>query len=268
VSGGERLALGLIGLLFALVLAVVYAPVLIVVAGAFVLTPFGDLDWSRPTLAWFAGLAHNRQILDALENTLIAGAGSVAAATLLGTLTAAHVHGRPHRRHRLLQALIFLPFLLPPLIVGLSLLIYFRQVGIPTGLQAVIVGHTLFVLAVVFRTVLNRLKQLGRSQIEASADLGARPLQTLRFVVLPQIASSLTLSAILAFTLSFDETLISLFLVGDQNTLPIMLWAMMRTGISPEVNALAAILLAVSLALILFAGLRFMRDNTQEEAKS
>jgi putative spermidine/putrescine transport system permease protein/spermidine/putrescine transport system permease protein len=121
---------------------------------------------------------------------------------------------------------------------------------------------------VVFRTVLNRLKQLGRTQIEASADLGARPLQTLRFVVLPQIASSLTLSAILAFTLSFDETLISLFLVGDQNTLPIMLWAMMRTGISPEVNALAAILLAVSLALILFAGLRFMRDNTQEEAKS
>jgi putative spermidine/putrescine transport system permease protein/spermidine/putrescine transport system permease protein len=256
MTGGERITLGIVGALFAGVLIVLYAPVVVVVIGAFILTEAGDLDWSNFGLQWFRALADSRQIIDALENTLIVGAGSVLLATIFGCATALYVHGGRGRGHLALQLLIYLPFLLPPLIVGLTLLIYFREIGLPTGLIAVIVGHGLLLLAVVFRTMLNRLAQFGYSQIEAALDLGARPLQVFRLVVLPQIASSLLASALLAFALSFDETLVSLFLVGDQNTLPIMLWAMMRTGLSPEVNALATLVLATSLALVLLAALR------------
>ena len=116
-----------------------------------------------------------------------------------------------------------------------------------------IMGHALFVLALVYRTILNRLTQMGHSLIEASLDLGATPMQTFWRIILPQVRGAIVIGAVLAFALSFDETLISLFLVGDQNTLPIKLWAMMRLGISSEVNALAAIALVISLALVWFA---------------
>ena len=259
MTRGERTTLAAIGVLFALVIVILYAPVIVVVVGAFILTPTGDLDWRAFGLQWFHALFAARQIVDALWNTLIVGFGSVALACILGCATALHVHGRRGRSQLALQLLVYLPFLLPPLIVGLTLLIYFREIGLPTGLIAVIIGHGLLLLAVVFRTLLNRLAQFGHSQIEAGLDLGARPFQVFRLIVLPQIGSSLLASALLAFALSFDETLVSLFLVGDQNTLPIKLWAMMRTGLSPEVNALATLVLATSLVLILLATLRVRR---------
>jgi putative spermidine/putrescine transport system permease protein len=117
---------------------------------------------------------------------------------------------------------------------------------------------------VVYRTILNRLTQMGHSLIEASLDLGATPMQTFWRILLPQLRGTLSIGAVLAFALSFDETLISLFLVGDQNTLPIKLWAMMRLGISPEVNALATIALFVSLLLVWFAA----RKSEQSDANT
>lgn len=148
---------------------------------------------------------------------------------------------------------MFVSFLLPPLIAGLSSLIFFREIGVPTGLNLVIASHGLFVLALVYRTIFNRLTHMGHSMIEASFDLGATPMQTFARAIWPQIRGAAVIGAVLALALSFDETLISLFYAGDQNTLPIRLWAMMRLGISPEVNAIAAAVLAVSLVLVFFA---------------
>ncbi len=250
---GEKVTNLLIAALFGVVLLALYAPVVIVVLGAFYLDKSGNFDFKAPTVSSFSNLFANRQILDAVWNTVIVGIGAVIVSVILALIIALYVHAKPRRSNGLLQFLIFLPFLLPPLIVGLSLLIFFREIGVPTGLTAVIIGHAMFVLALVYRTILNRLTQMGHSMIEASLDLGATPMQTFWRIIFPQVRGAVIIGAVLAFALSFDETLISLFLVGDRNTLPIKLWAMMRLGISSEVNALATIALVVSLALVWLA---------------
>lgn len=256
---GERTVGGLVKLLMAIVLIALYAPIAIVVLGAFYLDGHGNFNFAAPTLGYFVSLAANVQIMDALWNTAIVGIGAVVVSVILALVIALYIHAKPRRSNGLLQFLVFLPFLLPPLIVGLSLLIFFREIGVPTGLHLVIIGHALFVLALVYRTILNRLTQMGHSMIEASLDLGATPIQTFVRVIWPQIHSAVMIGAVLAFALSFDETLISLFLVGDQNTLPIRLWAMMRLGISPEVNAIAAVVLVVSLVLVFVAARQMER---------
>jgi putative spermidine/putrescine transport system permease protein len=252
-TGGERLAMRAAGLLLGVVLVILYAPVAIVVLGAFFLDDAGNFDFTAPTLSRFTTFLDNPQVVDALLNTIAVGIGAVILSVLMALLLATYVHARPRWSNGILQFLIFLPFLLPPLIVGLSLLIFFRGAGIPSGIIAVSIGHALFVLALVYRGILNRLTQMGHSLIEASLDLGATPGQTFFRILLPQLMGSIVLGAVLAFALSFDETLISLFLVGDQNTLPIKLWAMMRVGFSPEINALATIILAASLLMIWLA---------------
>jgi putative spermidine/putrescine transport system permease protein len=267
-SRGEIITHWLVGSLLVLTLIALYAPVIIVVLGAFYLDANGNFDFAQPTLHYFSDLWANNQIMDSIWNTIIVGCGAVLSSTVVALVIALYIHTRPGRAGGVLQFLVFLPFLLPPLIVGLSLLIFFREIGFPTGLHAVIIGHGLFVLALVYRTILNRLTQMGHSMIEASLDLGATPMQTFWRVIFPQLRGAVIIGAVLAFALSFDETLISLFLVGDQNTLPIRLWAMMRLGISPEVNAIAAIILVISIALVFFATRRMDLIDSRSAAES
>ncbi len=255
-SRGETITTWTIGILLALTLIALYAPVIIVVLGAFFLDSHANFNFAEPTLGYFVSLSANTQLMASIWNTLIVGCGAVLLSTVVAMAIALHVHLKPGRGATVLQFLVFLPFLLPPLIVGLSLAIFIREIGLPTGINAVIIGHTLFVLALVYRTILNRLTQMGHSMIEASLDLGATPVQTFWRVIFPQVRGAVIIGAVLAFAMSFDETLISLFLVGDQNTLPIRLWAMMRLGISPEVNAIATIALVISIALVFYAARR------------
>jgi len=144
---------------------------------------------------------------------------------------------------------IYLPFLLPPIVTGLSLLMALDRLGVPRGLGTVGVGHFVFVLAVVYRIAATRMQALPRSLVEASADLGARGWQTLRFVLLPHLASAIVAAALLALTLSLDETLISAFLTGGSPTLPLRLWAMMRMGFTPAINAYTTLVLLASILL-------------------
>jgi len=142
---------------------------------------------------------------------------------------------------------------MPPIITGLSLLIFFRETDIPRSLATVIVGHTVFVLAIVYRIVLTRLKALKPSLIDASLDLGASRWQTFRLIIMPNLTSGFVSSAILAFALSFDETLITLLVTGTKNTLPMWLWSSMRLGFKPDINALVALILFFSAALAYIA---------------
>jgi putative spermidine/putrescine transport system permease protein/spermidine/putrescine transport system permease protein len=128
------------------------------------------------------------------------------------------------------------------------LLIFFRELDLARGLLTIVVGHVVFIVPVVYRTLLVRLQSLSHSLTEASYDLGASAFQTLRLVLLPQLRPALVTSALLAFAVSFDETLITLFLASSEPTLPLRLWSMMRLGFVPEINALATLILV-------FAGL-------------
>lgn len=263
----SRLGWLLLGGVTALVFVLLYGPLLLPIVSSVFVVKGGVVHWDQPTLAAYAALAGNRGILEALRNTALVGVSAVAAALAIGTgLALWYARGRSVARG-VLQFLVFLPFLLPPIITGLSLLIFFREAGIDRSLLTVVIGHTIFVLALVYRTILVRLQSLSRSLIEASYDLGANGWQTFRLIVLPHLAGALAGAAVLAFALSFDETMITLLVTGTDSTLPMRLWAMMRLGFTPDINALVTLILAFTTLLCLVAA-RYLapRGRPAEEA--
>jgi putative spermidine/putrescine transport system permease protein/spermidine/putrescine transport system permease protein len=245
----RRLGGWALGAICASVFIALYLPIFLVGVLSFFRTRRGVIQWDSFSLEWYGKLLDNRQIIEALTNTLIVGFFAVLIALILATLLAFYTNQHQGRLATALQFLVFLPFLLPPIITGLSLLVFFREIGFSRGLVAVVVGHSIFVLALVYRTILVRLQGLSRSLLEASQDLGATRWQTFRYVLLPNLKIALVTAAMLAFALSFDETIITLFLVGDTNTLPIRLYAMMRVGFTPEINALVTLILLFSALL-------------------
>ena len=253
MSGALRPSALVLGAITAVVAFILYSPLLVPILSSFFTVARGQVDWTSPTLSAYAALIRNDEILAALRATLIVGFSTVVLSVTLGTLLALYHHGRGLGAP-LLQFLVFLPFLMPPIITGLSLLIFFRQVGIDRSLVTVVIGHTVFVLALVYRTVLNRLQSLSPTLIEASHDLGANGVQTFFRVILPNIAAAMAGGAVLAFALSFDETMITILVTGTTSTLPVRLWAMMRLGFSPDINALVALVLLFTILLSVLAG--------------
>lgn len=261
----ERLAAMAAGALAAAVLAVLYAPVVIGALFSVIEVTRNGIDWSGFSLAWYGKLWQNQSILDAVRTTLIVSACSVSLAIVLSIALALYVEWEGAIGRRLIELVVYLPFLLPPIVTGLSLLIFFANLGISRSVATIVIGHSVFVLAVLYRLVLTRLQSLPATLFEASADLGATRWQTLRHVLWPQLRSAVATGAILAFTLSFDETLISVFLAGDATTLPLRLWAMMRVGFTPEINALVTLVLLFSIALAIIVSLRMKPEGEMEE---
>ncbi|MEX2650383.1 MAG: ABC transporter permease [Alphaproteobacteria bacterium] len=240
------------------VLVLLYGPLAVAIFFSFFRLEHNQVRWDSFSFDAYAALPHNQGIIDAVLNTLVVGGSAVALSLVVGTLLAFYFHGGRSRLRELMQFVVFLPFLMPPIITGLSLLIFFRQIELERSLATVVIGHTVFVLALVYRVVLTRLQGLSRSLVEASLDLGASRWQTFRYVLAPHLLTALAAAAILAFALSFDETLITLLVTGTKNTLPMRLWAMMRLGFTPDINALVTLLLAGSTALALVT-LRFVK---------
>ncbi len=236
----------------ALVGFMLYSPLMVPILSSFFTVSHGQVDWSAPTLSAYQALTGNNEILTALRATLIVGASTVLLSVSLGTLLALYHHGRGIGSG-LLQFLVFLPFLMPPIITGLALLIFFREIDFTRSLVTVVIGHTVFVLAIVYRTVLTRLRSLSPTLVEASYDLGANRWQTFWRVVLPNIAGAMAGGAVLSFALSFDETMITILVTGTVSTLPVRLWAMMRLGFSPDINALVALVLVFTILLCVLA---------------
>jgi spermidine/putrescine transport system permease protein len=150
--------------------------------------------------------------------------------------------------------------MIPQLITGLAILISLRQLGIGLSLATVAIGHSVTWLPIVVTQVYARLRRFDRRLEEASMDLGANRMQTFRRVTLPNIRTSIIGSALLVFTLSFDEIAVTFFLTGNENTLPMQIWSMLRQGVTPEINAIGFIVVVVSTVAIL-TGVRFLRGR-------
>ena len=151
------------------------------------------------------------------------------------------------------RRLVILPITLPGIITGVSMLGFFAMSGVPLSLWTVLIGHGTALTAIVVTNVFARLQRFDRRIEEASSDLGARPWQTFLRVTLPNIRSSIIGSSLIVFTLSFDEIPVTFFLTGRDNTLPMYIWSVVRRGITPEINAIGSVIIAVSLILILVA---------------
>jgi len=261
----ERYAEIAAGILTAAVFVVLYAPVIISVLFSLVQIRQGQILWETLSFSPYVTLWSNPSVIAALSNTAIVAIVAVAIASAFAVLLALYTEWEGAIGRRLLELIIYLPFLLPPIVTGLALLVASAELGINRGVATIIVGHAVFVLAVAYRLVLTRLQALPPSLVEASFDLGASRWQTLRYVLLPHLASAVMTGAVLSLTLSFDETLISTFVAGDQMTLPLRLWAMMRVGFTPEINALVTLVLLVSIALSIVTAWRLKPVGEMEE---
>lgn len=256
--------------LTALIMTVIYGPLVVTIVGAFFKTRGGSIDVSEPSLESFAALGSDGSILQAVGNTFLVGFVASSLAVGVGVLTSLYYASGKSIDRSVLQVLILAPFVMPPMITGLSLLIFFRGVGIDRSLITVIIGHVILLLAIAHRLIVSRLTELSASLTEASLDLGASHFQTFYLVILPNLKSAIAASFALCFALSFDETLVTILISGGDSTFPVRLWAMMRLGFAPSINAIVVILLAtatlVSLISIKFVGKGRSRPGLGSEA--
>jgi spermidine/putrescine transport system permease protein len=211
--------------------------------------------WTGFSTEWYARLAGNAAILRAALNSLTVAAAATLLATVLGTALAIGLESR-RKASPLLDALMLAPMIIPDIVLAIALLSFFTLLKFTLGLHSIVLAHTVFDLAFVTAVVRTRLKNFERSLVEASIDLGATQLQTLRHVTLPIIAPGILAAALLAFTLSIDEFIIAWFTAGAgraSTTLPMQIYSMIRFGVTPEINALATLLMLASFTLVLLA---------------
>ena len=240
-----------LGVVLAVVFAFLYIPIGVLIALSF---NEGGLPtvWSGFSLKWYGSLAANGQILSAALNTLIVALVSTVIATALGTLLAIGVEIR-RRKGKALEALIFAPMIIPDIVLAIALLSFFSMLNVTMGLHTIVLAHVVFNIAFVCAVVRARLKSFDWSVVEASTDLGATALTTFRRITLPMIAPAVIAGALLAFTLSVDEFIIAFFTAGagrSSTTLPMQIYAMIRFGVTPELNALATLVIAVSVTAL------------------
>src|SRR5215210_4535925 len=255
-SPGERVVELVAGLFTTLVLLVLYLPVLINALFSVVQSQDGQIVWDSFSLAPYGSVWSDADVTTSLRNTGTVALVAVGTATLLAIAFALYTDREGAIGRQTIELSIYLPFVLPPIVTGLSLLVACAELSVSRGVATIVLGHTVFVLAITYRLIHTRLQSLPRSLVEASADLGATNFQTFRYIVLPHLVSAIVTGALLALTLSFDETLITVFLSGDQMTLPLRLWAMMRVGFTQDINALVTVVLAISIGLAVVFALR------------
>lgn len=227
-----------------------YAPLVVLVIYSFSASRSLTFPISEFTLGWYVALANNDELLRALLNSLKVAAGVVPLTLLLGVPAGYALSRFTFRGSRSINLVLTLPLMIPGIITGLSILLLLKALGFSLSLWAVVLGHTVAWLPVVVGQILARLARLDQGLEEASLDLGAGYLETFFRVILPNLKSAIIGSALLVFTLSFDEVAITFLLTGTENTLPMQIWAMLRQGVTPEICAIATLTLLVSTALI------------------
>jgi len=243
-----------------LIFVFLYAPIAVLVAFSFQQSSI--LSWPIETwsLRWYAALLENRQIQESILNSLTVASACVVVTTLTGVPLALALRRIKGNFARLLERTILMPLIVPQLITGLALLLILNRAGVQLSLLTIILGQSIVWMPLVVTQVYARLQSLEVELEQASMDLGANRLQTFWRVTLPSIRTSVIGSALLVFTLSFDELPVTFFLTGSENTLPMHIWSMLRIGITPEINAIASLTVLVSVILIL-AGIRLLRSK-------
>ena len=238
----------------ATVVLLLHLPVLVLVLYSFNASRYAA-DWTGFTLHWYARLLQRPDILRALRLSLTVAAVSTVVATALGTLLALGLARRPFRGQRLVESGLYLPIVTPEVVAGIALLILFAALRVPLGVSTVIVAHVAFSTPFVAVVVLARLRGMDRALEEAALVLGADEATAFRRVTLPLLAPGILAGALLAFTLSLDDFVITFFVAGPgSTTLPVLVYSMVRRGIEPTINAVSAVLVVLTTIAVAAAG--------------
>jgi spermidine/putrescine transport system permease protein len=266
----RRVALGDVALAAwtGLMLVFLFAPLMVVVIFSFNDSEITTLPLKGFTLQWYKKLGANRDVRDALVNSVLVAACTVVLATTLGVLAAVGIHRYTTRLRAVVNGLVMLPMMTPRLILGIALLTFYNFVQIDLSLLTVIAGHVVIGLPYVVLIVSARLVGFDRNLEEAARDLGASTWTVFREITLPLLRPAVVAGALISFTLSFDEVVVSFFTTGRENTLPMSIWSMLRFGITPEINALATLTLVVSMAVALLAEVLIRRATDAATGRS
>ncbi len=263
LAGRIGVGLWLIGLY-----AFLYVPLLTTVVFSFSESRVQTFPWTGFTTDWYDQLANDPDMLGAIGYSFQVAAIAVIVAVVFGCAFALAVELMPPRRRAVFLALAALPLVMPGVVLGLSLLAFFREIGLDPGLVSVALGHAAFVMPIVLYIVLNRLRQLDPSLAQASKDCGAGPIRTFWHVTLPSIRVALLAAALLAFTLSFDEVTTTVFLAGSETTLPVFVWNLLRFGFTPEVNAVFSLIAVASVILIVVSSRLLSRQSRSTQGSA
>jgi len=243
-----------------LVMTFLYLPVLILIVFSFNDDRSLTLPLTGFTLRWYVSLFSNADLLAAIYNSFYVALIATSITLVIGVPAAIALDRLEFPGKTVFRRLVLLPIALPGVITGVSMLNLFKLMGMNLSLETVILGHATGLVSIVVTQVFARLQRVNRSVEEVSADLGARPYQTFFFITLPNIKTAIIGSALLSFTVSFDEIPVTFFLTGRENTLPMYIWSTLRRGITPEINAVGTLIVLSSLVLIIVS-VRMLRDT-------
>lgn len=264
----KRFLKALKGTYSALIFLFLYAPIAVLIVFSFNESKSRGA-WGGFSLKWYEALLRNSEIMQSLFNTLLIAVLASLIATVIGTAAAIGINNMRKGMQNLLMNISYLPVLSADIVTGVSLLILYMFIGIPLGRVSLLLSHITFNIPYVILSVMPKLKQMNRYTYEAALDLGCTPMQAIWKVVLPEIMPGVVTGAILAFTLSIDDFVISFFTTGaGVNTLSITIYSMVRRGIKPEINALSSIMFVVVLLLLFVVNIRSTRDAIKQERQA
>jgi spermidine/putrescine transport system permease protein len=232
------------------VYAFLHLPLLVLVAFSFNDSKF-SADWRGFTFQWYHRLLGRPDIMRGLQASLIVGTVSTVIATVLGTLAALALARHRFRGRAAMEGFLYVPIVTPEIVVGISLLLLFALLKVPLGLATIVIAHVAFSVSFVVIVVLARLQGMDGTLEEAAMTLGADEITAFRRVTVPQLWPGILAGALLAFTMSFDDFVITSFVSGSgSSTLPIVVYGMVRKNVEPSINAVSTIVLVVTTGLI------------------
>lgn len=236
-----------------LVFAWLYIPIVVLVMNSFNSNRFG-IRWDGFSLGWYERLANNSALMEAARHSVLIALLAATLATLIGTLAAVALYRYRFHGKRFVGGMLFVVMMSPDIVMAISLLALFVILGVSLGFWSLLLAHITFCLPFVVITVYSRLKGFDLRMLEAARDLGAGEGVIFRRILFPLALPAIAAGWLLSFTLSLDDVIVSSFVTGPgYEVLPLRIYSMVKVGISPEVNALATLMLAVSLVLVVIS---------------
>jgi spermidine/putrescine transport system permease protein len=246
----------------ALVFVFLYAPILVVVIFAFNENRYAA-TWTNPSLRWFGITFGDETIRQSFFLSAWTAAVNAVIATVIGSAAALGLRNIGRRARTVFDSFVYTNLVIPEIVIAIASLLFFSTVGFPLGAWAIVLTHSLFNVSIVTLVVRARLAGMDRSLEEASADLGGTRWGTFQQVTLPQLFPAIMAGALLAFTFSFDDVVLSTFVTGPgSTTLPLRVFSEVRFGLTPRINVVAVFILALTLTAILIANLLLRRTGS------
>ncbi|MCK9171122.1 MAG: ABC transporter permease [Treponema sp.] len=242
--------------------AFLFLPIVVIVINSFNATtskPY--LSWKGFSFMWYVKLLKNSVLLDSFANTMIIAACSTVVSTIIGTLGAVGMYKYTFRGKGIIDALLYIPVVIPEIVLGISMLTLFANIHIPRGMLTLILAHVTFCIPFVIFNIRARLAEYDLSIEEASMDLGANRSRTFFEITLPVLAPGIAGGALLAFTLSIDDVIISYFVNGQTKTYPLKVMESIKSGVSPDVNALSALILVGTILAVFVTQSNLFRNK-------